>query len=51
MEPQDVSQTSGRGTEAQMGGRANRAINAEMAIGIEAIFSVLIFFYQSYTTP
>lgn len=28
-----------------------RVMNTERVIGIEAIFSVSIFFYQSYTTP
>lgn len=43
--PHDVYQTSIRGTEAQLG-RELTVINAEMVVGIEDAFSVLIFFYS-----
>lgn len=43
-------QTSRRGTEFRTGGRTES--NAEMLVGIEAIFSLLIFFYyRNYITP
>lgn len=45
-----VYQTSRRGTEFHMGGRTES--NAEMVVGIETIFSLLIFFYyRNFITP
>lgn len=45
--PHAVHQTSRRGTKARMGGGTDS--NVEMAVGVGAIFSLVIFFYyQNY---